>query len=249
MQLKPLLVAAAIAAIPIVSFAQHRDLTHGQPAAQDAAVDFGVLPSASTALGPPPCLQPTVPPAPPAAIGGPADPCGYKLHVLTPEEVTILKDGEVTFQVHGGGHAIAIYEVSKDTTRDELGQFLCAGIDPATIPTTNPLSHVCNATTPAGTANAAAAHDIADGKGNVVIVAAAASATPTGNRVWSPPGRLMSAGGIQFLNGGTIPAGPTSNGELITYRFLKTGRYLIICANRSHLLNDWMFGFVNVAGN
>jgi hypothetical protein len=39
----------------------------------DAAVDFGVLPLATVALGPPPCLQPTVPPAPPAAIGGPTD--------------------------------------------------------------------------------------------------------------------------------------------------------------------------------
>jgi hypothetical protein len=48
--------------------------------------------------------------------------------------------------------------------------------------------------------------------------------------------------------GGTIPAGPNSNGELLTYQFLKTGRYLVICMNRSHLLNDWMFGFVNVTG-
>jgi hypothetical protein len=58
----------------------------------------------------------------------------------------------------------------------------------------------------------------------------------------------MSAGGMQFLNGGTIPAGTTtpSDGQLITYRFLKTGRYLVICMNRTHFLNDWMFGFVNV---
>ena len=75
-----------------------------------------------------PCLQT-------GAIGGPADPCSYKLHHLTPEEVTIFKGGQVTFQIHGGGHAFAIYEVSKDTTRDELGQFLCAGIDPSTSPT------------------------------------------------------------------------------------------------------------------
>ena len=66
------------------------------------------------------------------------------------------------------------------------------------------------------------------------------------NRVWSEPGRLMSAGGMQFLNGGTVPAGPTSNGQLLTYRFLKTGRYLVLCMNRVHFLNDWMFGFVNV---
>jgi len=69
------------------------------------------------------------------------------------------------------------------------------------------------------------------------------------NRVWSEPGRLMSAGGVQFLNGGTTPTGTTSTGgQLVTYRFLKTGRYLVICMNRNHFLNDWMFGFVNVTG-
>ena len=52
--------------------------------------------------------------------------------------------------------------------------------------------------------------------------------------------------GMQFLNGGTLPAGPTSNGQLLTYRFEKTGRYLVLCINRVHFLNDWMFGFVNV---
>ena len=41
---------------------------------------------------------------------------------------------------------------------------------------------------------------------------------------------------------------PTANGQLLTYRFLKTGRYLVICMNRVHSLNDWMFGFVNVVG-
>ena len=39
-----------------------------------------------------------------------------------------------------------------------------------------------------------------------------------------------------------------ANGQLLTYRFLKTGRYLVICMNRVHSLNDWMFGFVNVVG-
>jgi hypothetical protein len=244
-------VAACIAFLmmPIIGWAQDgdHDQTHNQPAVTDAAVDFGVLPLATVALGPPPCLQPTVPPAPPAAIGGPTDPCSYALHHLTPEEVTIRKGGQVTFQIHGGGHAMAIYQVSKDTTRNELGQFLCAGTDPATIPTTIPLSHVCNGTTPAGVANADAAHNIADGHENVVIVVSRnVTNVHPDNRVWYEPGRLMSAGGQQFLNGGTIPAGATSNGQLITYRFLKTGRYLVICMNRSHSLNDWMFGFVNV---
>jgi hypothetical protein len=234
---RSLLVAAALAVLPATSAAQNGDLTHNQPAVPDAAVDFGVLPTAP--LGPPPCLQT-------GGIGGPTDPCSYKNHFLTPNEVTVLTGGEVTFQVHGGGHGIAIYEVSKDTTRDEIGQLLCPGNDPATI--VHPALHDCSPLNNA--ANANFQHVIVDGHGDVVIVAAPGS--PTGphpdNRVWYEPGRLMSAGGRQFLNGGTIPAGATSDGQLITYRFLKTGRYLVICMNRSHLLNDWMFGFVNVTG-
>jgi hypothetical protein len=224
-------------AVQVVSFAQQGDLTHDQPAVPDAAVDFGVLPIAP--LGPSPCATGI---APSPAIGGPADPCAYKLHHLTPEEVTILKGGQVTFQVHGGGHAMAIYEVSKDTTRDELGQFLCAGSDPETQP--DPALHVCNLSA----SNANAIHQVADGHGDVVIVTAPGTATHPDNRVWSEPGRLMSVGGMQFLVGGTIPAGVGSNGQLVTYRFLKTGRYLVICMNRTHFLNDWMFGFVNVTG-
>jgi hypothetical protein len=232
-----LVVSTAVVMLPIVGWAQKGDLTHGQPAEPNAVVDFGVLSTAP--LGPLPCSQ--------TAPGGQADPCAYKNHHLTPEEVTIEKGGEVTFQIHGGGHAMAIYEVSKDTTRDELGQYLCPGDDPGTI--ADPADHVC----PGGNAvNAAAIHNIADGHGNVVIVAGAAGAPPVvhpNNRVWSPEGRLMSAGGVQFLNGGTEPTGTgPAGGELITYRFLKTGRYLVVCINRSHLLNDWMFGFVNVVG-
>ena len=111
----------------------------------DAAVDFGVLPQRSPGPG---CRALQTP----ALSAAPTDPCAYKLHHLTPEEVTILKGGQVTFQIHGGGHAFAIYEVSKDTTRDELGQFLCAGVDPATI--ADPALHVCNLS--AANANAAA---------------------------------------------------------------------------------------------
>jgi hypothetical protein len=54
----------------------------------------------------------------------------------------------------------------------------------------------------------------------------------------------MSVGGQQFINGGTS----ATNGQLLTYRSLKTGRYLVICMNRVHFLNDWRFGFVNVVG-
>jgi hypothetical protein len=233
MRMKGLFVAIALVAVPTLASAQH------QHPPSNAAVDFGVLPTPGPAgplpIGPLPCLQS-------GAIGGPADPCSYKLHVLTPEEVTIDKGGQVTFQVHGGGHGFAIYEVSEDTTRQELGQFLCAGPDPAEI--ADPKLHRCNLLA----TNADAIHRVEDGKGDVVLVAQAATIGHPDNRVWSEPGRLMSAGGMQFLNGGTIPAGPTSNGQLLTYRFQKTGRYLVLCMNRVHFLNDWMFGFVNVKG-
>ena len=232
MRMKGLFVAIALVAAPTLASAQHE-----HPPA-NAAVDFGVLPAGPTGvpvpIGPLPCLQA-------GAIGGPNDPCSYKLHHLTPEDVTIGKGGQVTFQVHGGGHGFAIYEVSKDTTREDLGQFLCAGPDPEGI--ADPALHRCNLLA----TNADAKHIVEDGHGDVVLVAQTATTAHPDNRVWSEPGRLMSAGGMQFLNGGTIPAGATSNGQLLTYRFLKTGRYLVLCMNRVHFLNDWMFGFVTVS--
>jgi|SRR5215203_1548822 len=233
MRMKGLFVAIALVAVPTLASAQHE-----HPPAT-AAVDFGVLSAGPTGIaipiGPAPCLQE-------GAIGGPADRCSYKLHVLTPEETTIAKGGQVTFQVHGGGHGFAIYEVSKDTTRQDLGQFLCAGTDPAEI--ADPALHQCNLLT----TNADAMHRVEDGHGDVVLVAQVNTTVHPDNRVWSEPGRLVSAGAMQFLNGGTIPAGPTSNGQILTYRFEKTGRYLVLCMNRVHFLNDWMFGFVNVNG-
>jgi hypothetical protein len=166
---------------------------------------------------------------------------------LTPNDVTIATGGVVTFQVHGGGHAIAIYEVSADTTREGIGSYLCPGNDPSTI--ADPVLHRCGPAAPEdiSESNANALHVIQDGIGNTVIVASAnlTNAHPD-DRVWYEPGVMLSAGGQQFLNGGTLPAGPDSNGQLVNYRFPKAGRYLVICMNRSHLLNDWMFGFVTV---
>jgi hypothetical protein len=235
MRIRSWFVAVALVAFPAAAFAQHD--SH-KPAATSATVDFGVLPVGPIGGPETVCLQG------PVGIGGPADPCAYKLHHLTPGEVTIKQGGEVTFQIHGGGHGFAIYEVSKDTTREELGQFLCAGEDPKTI--ADPALHECNLSG----VNADAAHTITDGQGKVVLVAqrnlSGAPGVHPQNRVWSPEDRLVSAGGMQFLNGGGIPAGPTSNGQLITYQFLKNGRYLVLCINRVHFLNDWMFGFVNV---
>jgi hypothetical protein len=55
---------------------------------------------------------------------------------------------------------------------------------------------------------------------------------------------MFSAGVGVFLTGST----PTRGGTEVRYRFEKSGRYLVICINRSHYINDWMFGFVNVQG-
>jgi hypothetical protein len=110
MRLATFVIAITVMSLSGFVAAQQGDVTHQRPATEDAWVDFGALPTAP--LGPAPCLQS-------GAIGGPTDPCQFATHRLSPEEVTIFKGNEVTFQVHGGGHAIALYEVSKDTTRTE----------------------------------------------------------------------------------------------------------------------------------
>lgn len=51
-----------------------------------------------------------------------------------------------------------------------------------------------------------------------------------------------SAGTAQLLTGST----ETTPGTRVRHRFAEDGRYLVICINRVHSINDWMFGFVNV---
>jgi plastocyanin len=66
---------------------------------------------------------------------------------------------------------------------------------------------------------------------------------------------LASAGG--FLTGSAPAPAPTpanpnpvgTPGNRIQVKFTKTGRFLVICMNRAHSLNDHMFGFVNVVGD
>ena len=164
MPFKKLVIAGTLAVVTSVSFAQviaQQKEKAAEP--ESATVDFGVLPTAP--IGPAPCLQT-------GAIGGPADPCSYKLHHLTPEEVTIDKGGEVTFQVHGGGHGLAIYEVGKNITRDDIGQLLCAGMDPETI--ADPANHACNLSA----ANSDAPHMIEIGRGDVLAVPAGTHDAP-----------------------------------------------------------------------
>jgi hypothetical protein len=68
---------------------------------------------------------------------------------------------------------------------------------------------------------------------------------PTGN----PPVIANNPAGA-FLAGTAFnpTTGVGAPGVRIRVQFESTGRYLVICMNRSHLLNDHMFGFVNVVG-
>lgn len=228
--------ALLVLALPAASFAQmdhHKHGKHHPKPPETAVVGFGVLPLVP--LGDAPCAQ--------TGVGGPTDPCAYKIHVLTPNEATVRKGGEVTFNIHGGGHGLAIYKLSKRTSRDDIGQQLCPGLDPATIPVPGTL-HACNNALGLG-GNANVLREVFDARDDVVLVAQPNTGTFPNNRVWYEPGRLMSAiiaNPAQFLNGGTTD----TNGEILTYRFLKAGRYLVLCMNRSHFFNDWMFGFVDV---
>jgi hypothetical protein len=191
--------------------APRQDMTDN-PAVQDALVNFGH----------------PVHPQPPAP----------NHHGLYPNDVTIFKGGTVTFSMHGMGHGIAIYPVSKNTTRAHIAEDLCQG----TFGSQQPDPNTCNV--PSGTA--ALPYSITDGSGQVVIDIAQ---FPTQRQVDSTPGQLFSAGGLPgvLLIGSSLASdGTTLRGSQVRYRFVEDGRYLVICINRVHSINDWMFGFVNV---
>ena len=198
---------SALAITVISGAAPFQDQTQGKTPVQDALVDFGH----------------PVHPQPPA----PAH------HTLYPNDVTVFKGGTVTFTMHGMGHGIAIYPVSKNTTRAHIAEDLCQGISGSETP--DPTTcNVANAT-------AAQPYTITDGDGKVVIDVLE---FPTHRQVDTTPGQLFSAGGLPgvLLIGSTA----TTRGSQVRYRFAEDGRYLVICINRVHAINDWMFGFVNV---
>ena len=167
-------------------------------------------------------------------FGDPIALAGAANQVVVPDEVSITKGGTVTFVVNGGSHGIAIYPVSKDTTRDDMIAQLCPH-DPVTGACVDP-----------GFANAD--HEIRDGKDNIIIIT---GTNPPFQRVDDPTDRLLATStqignlaGV-FLTGTTA----TTTATQLQFRFDQTGRYLVICMNRTHYLSNWMFGFVNVGGN
>lgn len=155
-------------------------------------------------------------------------------HFLDPNDVAIQKGGTVTFVVNGAGHGIAIYPVSKDTTRQDIEPDLCQGG-----------ATVCNGTT--GTQNLR--YQVTDDHGNLIIDT---GTNPPWPRVDDATDRLLATSGTipgQPITAGAFLVGSTAEGAAgnrIQYRFTKTGRFLVICMNRGHSLNDWMFGFVSV---
>ena len=164
-------------------------------------------------------------------FGDPVTLAGAANQVLVPDEATIQKGGTVTFVVNGGGHGIAIYPVSRNTTRDDITMQLCAH-DPVTNACTDPTF-------------ANADHTIRDGRDAVIIMT---GTNPPFQRVDDPTDRLLATstqiGNVAgvFLTGTTA----TTAGTQLQVRFAKKGRYLAVCMNRNHYLANWMFGFVNV---
>jgi len=165
-------------------------------------------------------------------------------HFLAPDDVSVRKGGTVTFVVNGGGHGIAIYPVSKDTTREDIAEDICQGgptVCNGAAPTTDPEN-------PVGTQNLR--YQISDGHHHVVIDTDTGAHQP---RVDDPSDRLLATSGTipgEPVTGGAFLVGttPTAVGNRIQYRFTKSGRFLVVCQNRGHFLNDGMFGFVNVGG-
>jgi len=155
----------------------------------------------------------------------PQDPAPLN-HFLDPDEVTIQKGGSVTFEINGINHGVAIYPVSMGTTREDIEAGLCQP-DPAT----------CN---PQGATTGNMEYFVFDASGEQIIDT---GTNPPSNRVNDPTQRLIYTGGPVVLTGRTAADSPA---QQIQYRFEKVGRYLVICSQRTHFINDRMFGFVNV---
>jgi hypothetical protein len=245
-------VTALVAAMAVGTAvrAKDNDKDKDQKAPMDAVVQFAHL----------------VSPAPPAGSLA-----GTLTHFLNPDDVTIGKGGTVTFVINNGGHGVAIYPVDKKTTRNDIAEDLCQG------PAGTAESDRAARFTVCGGPEANLNYDITDAKGDLII-RTGTNVNNSNPRVDDPTNRLLGTSGRVRSCGpgeseptcdssvlGANPAGgfvagnviaiPTATppvaqaiGNRIVYQFNKTGRYLVICMNRAHSLNDHMFGFVNVVG-
>jgi plastocyanin len=243
-------VLAAALAFPAIGRADDKQKRR---AVRNAVVQFGA-PQPQTPDG-------TAPP--------PGSLAGAVTHFLAPDDVRIRQGGTVTFVVNGGGHGIAIHPVSRNTTRADIAKDLCDGIenegDRASRFTFCNGTIVTGVGTIVGTQNLA--YEITDGREKLVIDVPqnVGNANPrvddaththrllaTSGRVpvlgASPPPASDNPAGAFLV--GTAPATPPATGFMpgnrIQVTFDKAGRYLVICMNRGHLLNDHMFGFVTV---
>ena len=158
---------------------------------------------------------------------------GPSNHVIDPKELTVFKGDTVTFRVNGPAHGVAIYPVSTNTTREDISADLCTN----------------------GSATCAAAmagrrgYTITDGEGQAIVLIPALVAGEPMTPIDYEPGQVISAGAGAFLVGtrpDTQNPDRTLPGTLVRVRFQEDGRYLVLCMNRPHTINDWMFGFVNV---
>lgn len=166
-------------------------------------------------------------------FGDPVTLAGAANQVLVPNDTAVHKGGTVTFVVNGGGHGIALYPVSKNTTREDITAQLCVH------------DQTTNACVDPTFANGD--HTIRDGKDRIVIVT---GTNPPFQRVDDPTDRLLATStqignlaGV-FLTGTTA----TTTATQLQVRFTKNGRYLAVCMNRNHYLANWMFGFIDVVG-
>jgi len=199
------------------------------------------------------------------------NPAGPTTHFLLPDDVTIAKGRTVTFVVNGAAHGIAIHRVSKNTTREDIAEDLCQGPAGTAESDRAARATVCNnaavttvvingtPTTITGSQNLD--YMITDGDGNLIIEPGfnIANSNPrlddavNGIRLLATsgdsPGDDKNPANIAGNRAGGFLAGtalPATTGNRIRVRFEKTGRFLVICMNRAHSLNDHMFGFVSV---
>lgn len=227
-------------------------------------------------------------PQPPGA-GVPGSPDNVSTHFLFPNDVTITKGGTVTFVVNGGGHGIAIHEVSKKTTREDIAAGLCDANNHETGAGNEAADRIARSAVCNGAAVTAVVingipvnvtgtnnldYIVRDAKGDVIIDPGFNVTIPTtppivlnNPRLDDPMSsfRLLATSGASpgdtlnpaaiggnragaFLTGTALTPAPAA-GQRIQVQFTRTGRFLVICMNRAHSLNDHMFGFVSVVGD